>query len=1280
MRFKNLLLAIGLVLAMAIPASTEVWPTPCTQLNPVNCSRGTWGQEVRNFMDNFYDLLTAKATSFFDDVDTIHKYATFEAAVTALCPTGDTSPEKTLVIPVVTAVATNTTVCKPLTLEFTGAGRLDPATTIVVTVNGTFIAPLKQVIQCVGSENCLLFQAQRGPTVHPEWWGAVADYDDITGTDNLPFFEAAIASFGSTSRGGRVKLSNGSYFLNGTLHIRQSIILAGNGYYNVSDFFAGTGPSTLLVAPDNTTGIRVHSSLEAGETTTAGHVELKNFSIHAQTSTGTSGNGIHSSSVIKISRVGIRDFGGIGLEMNASVSGGTGNANVSYIEEVTAAFNGGDGFHAIGNDANVITFVNIDAHNNGGIGIHDESFLGNIYIGPHTASNVGVPYKTTLATAEHIFIGAYSEAGLSELVSPTVVIGGNLSNSSRLSSTSTALVISGAGIMPRGDLEFQKTTGTPSIYNRMGTQTGDTTLSFSEMGTISPVDFMNWEYDTGNETYMFKHNNSTSQIYFELPSNSTSPAPRVFAPLLREGFYLGSSFAAVDQTYYTSGSAAPVSGTWAVGDVVFNSLPATLESIGWVNTVAGTPGTWVEFGLISNRSDGVDNVLNYASFPAAITAIGSTVKTLIIPTVTASIVSNVTVPSTLTLSFTGSGQLNVGSVTLPTLLTAEYGNLSFTTTTIVRTSGSWITDGYNVADVTITITGSVPDLATLNAAEHTTIAFDSVLNTATRATGSWITDVYNVVGDGVVFTNTTSGLNDVTCEIVSTTATVLTLDGCNLVTQAALAAVTVNGRDNNQLCGVASATALVLTVDVGSCTLETEASGTAEAVNGQDPWTVTINGPVEAPIKQVFSGAGRVLFGTGFIFEMSPNHWGAKADASTDSSSAFQSAADSGVRRLILTGGQYRASNIKIDVAIQGITFVGHGRSETGVAATQISNNSTTPLITTKGAGSLNNFTLENISFTQTSSSQGHIFKPVNDYFNLQINNVYSILSSTTKSFFKSEGVFPALWTLRNVKVVMATGALVSALDIVSTTSQPTFGWRMERTQWDGDSTATAPAVKIHDGSSNTNAGGIIDGILFQNTFGGALELGSQQGVLISGMQVADVTGDPTQALLLIKKTGTQPSFNITIIGSDIQHTFTAVADLEVETASSQGGVTIISSTVKNIKAENQRPVIVSGLSSYNFMGTTTPVYIAHSGRLRGIAGISTTAVEPRNLKGTCTFATAATCTVSLSPNEADASYEIFVGSQANETFWITAKATTGFTFNSSNATSTAVASWFMVR
>lgn len=46
-------------------------------------------------------------------------------------------------------------------------------------------------------------------------------------------------------------------------------------------------------------------------------------------------------------------------------------------------------------------------------------------------------------------------------------------------------------------------------------------------------------------------------------------------------------------------AAAPATGTWAVGDIAWNSAPTAGGFAGWICTVAGTPGTWKTFGVIS---------------------------------------------------------------------------------------------------------------------------------------------------------------------------------------------------------------------------------------------------------------------------------------------------------------------------------------------------------------------------------------------------------------------------------------------------------------------------------------------------------------------------------------------------------------------------------------------------------------------------------------------------------------------------------------------------------
>ena len=59
---------------------------------------------------------------------------------------------------------------------------------------------------------------------------------------------------------------------------------------------------------------------------------------------------------------------------------------------------------------------------------------------------------------------------------------------------------------------------------------------------------------------------------------------------------------------YTTATAAPTTGTYAQGDKVWNSAPSELGGagskyvvIGWVCTVGGTPGTWLQMRTLTGN-------------------------------------------------------------------------------------------------------------------------------------------------------------------------------------------------------------------------------------------------------------------------------------------------------------------------------------------------------------------------------------------------------------------------------------------------------------------------------------------------------------------------------------------------------------------------------------------------------------------------------------------------------------------------------------------------------
>jgi hypothetical protein len=59
---------------------------------------------------------------------------------------------------------------------------------------------------------------------------------------------------------------------------------------------------------------------------------------------------------------------------------------------------------------------------------------------------------------------------------------------------------------------------------------------------------------------------------------------------------------------YNSATAAPTGNTWAAGDIVRNSAPAEAGValskyvvIGWICSVSGTPGTWLEMRTLTGN-------------------------------------------------------------------------------------------------------------------------------------------------------------------------------------------------------------------------------------------------------------------------------------------------------------------------------------------------------------------------------------------------------------------------------------------------------------------------------------------------------------------------------------------------------------------------------------------------------------------------------------------------------------------------------------------------------
>ena len=241
-----------------------------------------------------------------------------------------------------------------------------------------------------------------GP-VNVRWFGAKGDSSlHVNATNDGPSFLAAIAYLKSRSQligygkgSGDIFIPAGVYWLNtSTLNFDFATTFAGEG-----GSAGSAGGGTMLKFANGTTAIRTQSVNTTGATGfnaawtdyTAGRIMIRDLVLHGGYFNGaeSEAHGIHLRMTAAISNVGIYNFAGDGIYSRAAAGGGAGfegNSNISFVENV---FVQGcrNGLYLDSADANAWNIVGFNANSNRKWGVWDTSFLGNNYLGVHTAAN-----------------------------------------------------------------------------------------------------------------------------------------------------------------------------------------------------------------------------------------------------------------------------------------------------------------------------------------------------------------------------------------------------------------------------------------------------------------------------------------------------------------------------------------------------------------------------------------------------------------------------------------------------------------------------------------------------------------------------------------------------------------------------------------------------------------------------------------------------------------------------------------------------------------------------
>ncbi len=462
-------------------------------------------------------------------------------------------------------------------------------------------------------------------------FGAVPDCTAIGGgTDNYAAFCAARDFHGLG--GGIVRVPKGRYRLSQKVVCTTGVLWIGDRIGQNPGVIAGvayptTAPNFLygsvIVCDTDTAGFQfLYHTDEVNQNTVAASIgSLGNASPYWQypsaergglerltlfsSNTGDTGKyGVETRSRISLRDLVIRGFGGNGVQVWGSTDGthGTvpyGNVNFTIIHNVRSILNNGDGLKIEGRDANSIDITNFDAASNTGWGLNDEGLLSNHYKGGQAANNGLGSYRSTSAVAPNVYEGCYVETAgggaLAELTEYDIVINGQLASEICHAPTSNPMIVQGRSLT-RAGWQWNNARGAEPVQNIMGIN--DTSMTVWCFGAEAVLDGYKLQYEDTSLVFNLRFAGSSAATPLQLPFNGTTDLRTTgngggYGPAFPGGFYFGGAgFGFGRKQHHNTGTAAPATGTWQQGDLIWNSAPAAAGTLGWVCTTAGTPGTW----------------------------------------------------------------------------------------------------------------------------------------------------------------------------------------------------------------------------------------------------------------------------------------------------------------------------------------------------------------------------------------------------------------------------------------------------------------------------------------------------------------------------------------------------------------------------------------------------------------------------------------------------------------------------------------------------------------
>ena len=276
-----------------------------------------------------------------------------------------------------------------------------------------------------------------------------------------------------------------------------------------------------------------------------------------------------------------------------------GIANQGANVQCASLFNGKSGFSEFGSDANVINNDTCLAAYNSEFGFFGGNLLGSVHTSCQAHGNTLGDYVMQGALkdnsglpqtpANNLYNGCYAEG----------------QRDSTYSVNARSLVIGALGGKPKADTvnqinptivgllskQISAATDAQHVYDGKGGAFTKVGLDGIKIGSdVVKTASFDIKSNALGRVYLGSDGNA-GIVFFLEDFNTTLKANQ---PWLPNGLSIGNTHS------QTVGTAAPTTGTWDRGNIVWNEQPTSGQPIGWVCVEFGSPGTWKSFGTISN--------------------------------------------------------------------------------------------------------------------------------------------------------------------------------------------------------------------------------------------------------------------------------------------------------------------------------------------------------------------------------------------------------------------------------------------------------------------------------------------------------------------------------------------------------------------------------------------------------------------------------------------------------------------------------------------------------